>query len=416
MTLHAKIITLLVLIVFSSFFSGAEIALFSLSMLKAKYLVKKNAPGAKTVEKLKEKPHRLLTTILIGNNLVNVGASAIATSIAYDMSLDYAVSIATGIMTLFILVFGEITPKSFAMRNNEKVSLLVAKPLLAMQIVFFPVVILFESMFNLMTGKGKAKPIVTEEEIKTFISIGEEAGQIKESEKEMINRIFVFNDIEIKKIMTPRNNMVCISSESRIADIAKTFYIRGHSRIPVYKENLDNIEGFVHVLDVQKEMAKNKNSKVSEVMRPILFVPESTKLDVLLKFFQRKKQGIAVVVNDFGTNVGLVTIEDIVEEIVGEIIDEKEKVEKIISKISRNTYIIKGRATIGEVNEKCGIEIPEEEPYTVSSYILRHTGRIPQEGEVIEFPCCTVKIKSIEKNTIDEIIVKKRKIRKKFKK
>ena len=412
MSLHAKIITLVILVVFSAFFSGVETALFSLSNLRVKYLARKKMTGAAAVERLKEKPQRLLITILIGNNIVNVGAAALATSIAYDFSLSHAVSITTGVMTLVILIFGEIMPKSLATRHGESIALSVAKLLQVLQVALFPFIIVFDYMTNVLTGtlKKKESPLVTEDEIKSYISIGEEAGQIKESEKEMIQKIFNFNDIDAKDVMTPRNKMVCVPYGSKIRDIIGIFTKKGNARLPVYKDNLDNITGFVYIFDVQEALRKNKNASISKITRPVLFVPSSIKLDSLLKFFQHKKQLMAIVVDEFGTNIGLVTMEDVVEEIVGEIIDEAEKISPLIKRISRNSYFVHGRANIDEINEKCGLKLPEKEgPYTVASHILHRIGRIPKEGEVIIFPECEIKIRRMDQNTISEVVITRKK-------
>jgi putative hemolysin len=408
---QTKIITLVILILLSAFFSGVEIALFSVSRLRAKHLVRKKVKGAKTVEKLKNKPQRLLITILIGNNVANVGASALATSILYEISKSYAVSITTGIMTLIILIFGEITPKTLATKYNEQIALLVGKPLLLLQTVLSPVIFLFEALTNALTNISgqKPKPLVTEDEIHTFVSVAEKAGQIKEAERRMIHRIFRLDDLETKDVMTPRNKMVAVSVDSKIREIADVFHSKGYARLLAYKENLDHIRGFVHVMDIQEAMLGEENALVGSVMRPILFVPESKKLDSLLRFFQRKKQHIAVVVDDFGTNVGLVTLEDVLEEIVGEIIDETEKIGPNVKKISTRSYLVQGRTDIDEINEKCKLNLPEENaPYSISTYILDKIGRIPKEGEVVRLPKLEIKVKSMEGNSINTVMITKK--------
>ena len=408
---QTKIITLVILILLSAFFSGVEIALFSVSRLRAKHLVRKKVKGAKTVEKLKNKPQRLLITILIGNNVVNVGASALATSIIYEISKSYAVSITTGIMTLIILIFGEITPKTLAAKYNEQIALLVGKPVLLLQTILSPVIFLFESLTNALTSISgqRPKPLVTEDEIHTFVSVAEKAGQIKEAERRMIHRIFKLDDLETKDVMTPRNKMVAVSVDSKIKEIANVFHSKGYARLPAYKENLDHIRGFVHVIDIQEAMLGEENALVGNVMRPILFVPESKKLDSLLRFFQRKKQHIAVVVDDFGTNVGLVTLEDVLEEIVGEIIDETEKIGPNVKKISARSYLVQGRTDIDEINEKCKLNLPEENaPYSISSYILDKIGRIPKEGEVIRLQKLEIKVKNMEGNSINTVVITKK--------
>lgn len=405
---QTKILTLVVLILLSGFFSGVETALFSLSRLRVKHLVRKKVRGAKAVEKLKDKPHRLLITILVGNNLVNIAASALATSIVYQISANYAVSITTGVMTLIILVFGEITPKTLATKYSEPISLVVARPLQLLQAVLSPIIFVFEGFTNVLTNLSgqKPKPLVTEDEIETFVSVAEEAGQIKEAEKRMIHRIFRLDDLEAKDVMTPRNKIAAVSADQKVKDIAEVFHSKGYARLPVYKENLDHIKGFVHVMDAQEAISDKEDAPVRDIMRPIPFVPDSKKLDSLLKFFQRRKQHMAIVVDEHGTNVGLVTLEDVLEEIVGEIIDETEKIGPTIKRLSSSSYLVQGRADVDEINERCGLNLPEEKaPYTISSYILEKLGRIPQEGETIRLPKFEIKIKNMEGNSINTVII-----------
>ncbi|NIM97361.1 MAG: DUF21 domain-containing protein [candidate division Zixibacteria bacterium] len=412
MVSQTKIVILIALIILSGFFSGVETALFSLSRLRVKHLVRKGVRGAKTVEKLKDKPQRLLITILVGNNLVNIGASALATSIVYQISKSYVVSITTGIMTLIILVFGEITPKTLATKHGEQISLIVAKPLQLLQTVLTPIIFLFEGLTSVLTNitGQKPKPLVTEDEIETFVTVAEEAGQIKDAEKKMIHRIFRLDDLEAKDVMTPRNKMVAVSADDKIRNIAEIFHAKGYARLPVFKDNLDHIKGFVHVIDAQEAMLDSTGAPVSSIMRPIHFVPESKKLDSLLKFFQRRKQHIAIVVDEFGTNVGLVTLEDVLEEIVGEIIDETEKIGPTIKRLSSRSYLVQGRTDIDEINEKCGLNLPEEKaPYTISSYILDKLGRIPKEGETVRLPRFEIKVKSMEGNSINTVIITRKK-------
>jgi CBS domain containing-hemolysin-like protein len=412
MVSQAKIIILIILILLSAFFSGVEIALFSLSRLRVKHLVRKKVRGARMVENLKARPERLLVTILIGNNVVNIGASALATSIVFQFTKSYAVGITTGIMTLIILIFGEITPKTLATRYNEPIALIVAKPLLMLQTVFFPVIIAFEAFTNLLASISgqKKSPLVTEEEIETFVTVAEKAGQIKDVERRMIHRIFKLDDLEAKDVMTPRHKIISVSADSKIRDVAKVFHSKGYSRLPVYKGNLDHVEGYVHVVDVQQSLLEKENQAVEMIMRPILFVPESKKLDSLLRFFQRRRQHIAVVVNQFGTNTGLVTLENVLEEIVGEIMDETEKIEPVIKKLSENSYLVQGRADIDEINEKCKLNLPEDKaPYPISSYILDKMGRIPKEGEIIKLPKLEIKIKEMEGNSINTVVITRKK-------
>ncbi|MFH1668646.1 MAG: hemolysin family protein [Candidatus Woesearchaeota archaeon] len=402
-----KIILLIVLLIFSAFFSGVETAMFTLSRLKLKHLVKKKVPRAKDVEALRANPRKLLITVLIGNNIVNIGASALATSIAYEFSLNYAVGITTGVMTFLILVFGEITPKSIATKHNEAISLAVARPVHYIQLILFPLVFFFEKLTSVLTrGNDAERPLVTEEEIKSYVSVGQETGQILESEREMIHRIFEFDDLEAMDVMTPRSNMVCVSADMKIKIAERAFHIEGHSRLPVYDKDLDNIVGFVHIMDVHKLTLAKKEKPISTVMREILFVPSSKKLDTLLRFFQRKKQHMAIVVDEFGTNIGLITIENVLEEIVGEIIDETEKVEPMMRRLPNNKFLVRGRSDIEEVNQFCNLDLKEDDASnTLSSHILQTIGRIPTQGERLEFPSCRMELINIHKNTINTVLL-----------
>jgi CBS domain containing-hemolysin-like protein len=408
---QTKIITLVLLIVLSGFFSGVETALFSLSRLRVKHLVRKGVRGAKAVEKLKDQPQKLLITILVGNNLVNIAASALATSIVYQISKSYAVSITTGVMTLVILVFGEITPKTLATKHGEQISLIVAKPLQFLQTVLSPVIFLFEVLTNVLTNitGQKPKPLVTEDEIETFVTVAEQAGQIKDMEKRMIHRIFKLDDLEARDVMTPRNKIAAVSADQKIKDTAEVFHSRGHARLPVYQGSLDVIKGFVHVIDAHDALIDKGNQLVESIMRPISFVPESKKLDSLLRFFQRRKQHMTIVVDEFGTNVGLVTLEDVLEEIVGEIIDETEKIRPTIKKVSARSFLVSGTADIDEINEQCGLKLPEKKaPYTISSYVMDKLGRVPRKGEVIKSSEFEIKIKNMEGNSIETVLITKR--------
>jgi len=327
MQIQYEIILLGVLILLSGVFSGVETAFFSLERFRVRHLVKKKVIGAQTVSNLKKNQQRLLVTILIGNNVANIAASALATSIAIRFSASNAVGITTGVMTFLILVFGEITPKSVAARFNEKVALMAAKPLALFQTSILPIVIIFETLTKLMTRflKKKTKPLVTEDEIKTIVSMGEEIGQIEDDEKDMINRVFRFNDLDAEDIMTPREEIQGVSFDRAIRDIVPEFHKYGHSRLIVYKGNFGTIIGFIHLLDFQKAMTeKRHNLKVEKIARPIYFVSEHKKLDSLFRYLQRKKSHMAVVVNDEEENLGIVTMKDVVRQIVGTYTDESE--------------------------------------------------------------------------------------------
>lgn len=344
MILQTKIALIVFCITLSAFFSGSEIALFSFSNLRVKYLVKTKVRKAKLVENLKSKPQKLLITILIGNNIANVAASALATSITFDFIKSYAVSIAIGAMTLIILIFGEIVPKTLASRHNEKISLAVARSLQIIQKAFFPFVFVLNQLVNFLTKGNKKRPLITEEELLAFVSFAEEIGEIKKGERKMIQRIFRFNDLEAKDVMTPRNKMICVPDHSEMGSLVLLFEKERHRFLPVYKKNLGQIVGLVDLVDVQSALARGK--KLPDIIKPILFVPDNKKLDLLLRLFKHKKIYLAIVQDKYKTNIGLITLEDILEEIVGEIISEHELFKRRFKKFKKIKKSQKNRKSI----------------------------------------------------------------------
>ena len=411
MALGTQIFLLAGLLVLSGFFSGAEVALLSLNKLKARQMFNQKRIGAVYIKKLKDEPQRMLSTILIGNNLVNVGASAIATSIAINMFQSFAIGIATGVMTLLILIFGEITPKSIAVGNNEIMSQVVAVPIWYLSIILNPVLNVLDKFLNkfinLMGIKSQEKTI-TEEEIMSMIKEAEEEGSIKEMEKKMINSIFEFDDISVSEIATPRADMVTIGLKSSINDTMNLILKKKHSRIPVHKKNKDHIVGIAYLKDLIMYAGKNKNMSVTKVMKKPYFVPETKKISSLLKQFQKRNEHMAIVVDEHGLIIGLVTMEDVLEEIVGEIMDETDKVAPNIKKIGKNIWSVRGKTDIDEVNEKLKMEIKGDDYDTLSGFILHYTGKIPKGNEEITYNKFKLKIEEIEGHRISTVRVEKK--------
>ena len=407
--LFDQFVVLFILLVLSGFFSSAETALFSISKAKAIHLAKEKGRANSLIKKMKDDPHRLLSTILIGNNLVNVGASAIATAITIDLVESHAVGIATGIMTFAILIFGEIFPKSIATRNNILIARLVILPLYWLSILFYPI-ILFLNFIPKLTGKIHKKPIVTEEELMTFVEVVEEEGGIEEEEKELIENIFEFDDTNASEIMTPRADMFVIDGddELKLEAVVKS----GFTRIPVIEGDIDHIVGILNVKDLLKYQATSADEiNVREIMRPPYFVPENKKLDNLLHQFKKRKQHMAIIVDEHGGVSGLITLEDALEEIVGEIIDETDTVEHHIIKTRPNEWRVLGKSEIDEVNETIKMEIPDSREYdTFSGYVLDQIGRIPQEKEEISLGNFMITVKEMEGNRISEYIVRQTKV------
>lgn len=382
----SEIALLALLILLSGFFSGSEIALFSTNRVKIRKLAEEGDRNARVLEELLSRPNRLLTAILVGNNLVNIGAAAIATSLAIQFFGSKGVGLATGVMTLLVLIFGEITPKGVATRNSERISLLVARPIATLVKLLYPIVkvLVFITKPIVTAFGGKSNiPFVTEEEIKMLVEVGEKEGVIEKEEKEMIKGIFEFGETTAKEVMVPRIDMKCISADATIEDGIKLALETGHSRFPVFEESVDNIIGILYTKDILRYLDKRK-LKLRQIIRPAYYVPETKKLDELLEEMQEKKTQIAIVVDEYGGTAGLVTLEDIIEEIVGEIWEEHEVIERPIQKIDDTSAIVLAKASIEDVNEELGINLPEEEFETIGGLIFNALGKIPTIGEAVE--------------------------------
>ena len=412
MALGTEIILLIILLILSGFFSGAEVALVSLSRLKCKRLVEEKKSGSLYVQKLKEDTPRMLGTILLGNNVVNVAASAIATSVAIRTFDSFAIGIVTGVMTFLILVFGELTPKLIASHHNEFFSRMVAGPLWYLSIILSPILsvlnFILGKVFTLFGIKPKESK-VTEEEIISMVKIAREEGTIKEMEKNMIHSIFEFDDMDVEEITTPRADMIAIDSKCTVKQAMKVALKKNFSRIPVFEKTNDNIIGIVYVKDLMAYLDKKKDKvQISKVMKRAYFVPETKKIGNLLRQFQKRKEHMAVVVDEHGSVSGIVTLEDVLEEIVGEIMDETDKVDPHIRKIGNKIWIVKGKTEIDEINEKLKMNLKGEDYDTFSGFILKYTGKIPNQGEEIAYKKFKLKIENIAGQRISKVRVEKK--------
>lgn len=409
-----QIVLLMILLIFSGFFSSSETALFSISRTKARHLAKTESRANKLIKKMKDDPHRLLSTILIGNNVVNVASSAIAARLAIDLfsgyyhfgtSSSYAIGAATLVMTFLILVFGEVIPKSFATRNSVMIARLVIFPIYWCSMVFWPVVI-FLDFIPKLTGRIKQTPTVTEAELMTFVEVVEEEGEIKEEEKELIHNIFEFDDTNASEIMTPRADMFVIDAGASLDLLAITE--SGFTRIPVIEDTIDNVVGILNVKDILAHQARrDEPADLRQLMRPPYFVPEHKKLDSLLHQFKKRKTHMAIVVDEHGGVSGLITLEDALEEIVGEIRDETDKEEPLIVKRKSREWIVAGKTDIDAVNDIIHMDIPDSAEYdTFSGYILEQIGRIPNENEELIIGDFNIVVKEKDGNRIIAYIVR----------
>ncbi len=407
--LTTQIILLIVSVLLSGVFSSSEIAMFSLSELRIRHLVEQKKKGAKRLSQLKHDSHKLLIIILIGNNVVNIGGAAIATALAINLFGDVGVGIAIGVMTLIILVVGEIVPKAFATAHAEKIALFMAPIFGFLGKILYPIVWIFDKLTSLVVSKGASLvPKVTEEEVRDIVNISGEQGSIKLQEQQMIENIFRLDDTQIVEIMTARPDIVAFENTKRVEEVIWEVKDKGYSRLPVFEGDLDHITGILYVKDL---LQTEGHKELKELSRLAFIVPETIIADQLLREFKRKKVHMAIVVNEHGTMTGLITIEDLLEEIVGEIYDETDSAEDItsdIKKINDTDYVIRGRAEIGDVEKFLEVEFGDDNA-TLSGFIMQHLKHIPKEGEQFKLHGFKFIVKEIEHNRVEKVFVFKQK-------
>ena len=383
-----EILLFIICILLSAFFSSSEVALISITRAKARTLVNEGKHGSQAVAALKESPEHLLITILIGNNIVNVAAAALATSIAIQMFGDIGVGIATGFVVIILLIFGEIGPKIYAARASDSFALTVAPVILFLSRIFTPLIWLVERISpKFGMGKEICEPAVTEEEIKEWIDVGKEDGTIEQGEQDMLYSVLEFADTTAREIMTPRVDVILMEDTVTFEEAIRIFNETGFSRIPVYHDQIDNITGILNVKDVFSAMVSHrKDSTIKEVMYDPMFVPETKKIDDLLKELQVHRVQMAIVIDEYSSFVGIVTVEDILEEIVGDILDEYDKEEPEIQNISEGVFAVDAQMWVDDINERMGLDLPVDESYeTVGGLIIDRLGHIPlHPGEKIE--------------------------------
>jgi CBS domain containing-hemolysin-like protein len=398
---------IVILIVLSGFFSSSEIAMFSLANHRVDALVEDNVPGADTVDELKSDPHRLLVTILVGNNIVNIAMSSIATGVlALHLTQGQAVAVATFGITALVLLFGESAPKSYAVENTESWALRIARPLKYSEYTLLPLVVLFDyltRLVNKVTGGRSAieTSYVTRDEIQNMIETGEREGVIEEDEREMLQRIFRFNNTIAKEVMTPRLDMTAVPKTASIDEAIETLVQSGHERVPVYEGSLDNVIGVIHIRDLVREQTygENPDLDLDDVIQPTLHVPESKNVDELLTEMRENRMQMVIVIDEFGTTEGLVTMEDMVEEIVGDILEGEE--EEPVEYVDDDTVIVRGELNIDEVNEVLDIELPEGEEFeTIAGFIFNRAGRLVEEGEDITYDGVRLHVEQVENTRI----------------
>jgi len=416
-----QMIVLAILILINAFFAATEIAFISINDAKIEKQAKDGNKKAKQIRKMLKQPSKFLATIQIGITLAGFLSSAFAADAFADNLVpmlqnilplgigawrSISIIIITIILSYFSLVFGELVPKRLAMKNAEKMAFKTIGIVRAISIIASPFVKLLTASTNgiskLFGISETDEGIVTEEEIRMMVDVGEEKGSIEEEEKELINNVFEFNDKIVSEVMIHRKDIYAIDINSDINNILKDLDEYKYSRIPVYEDNIDNIVGMLFIKDLLANVNKKEKAKISKLLREAYFVSESKPINELFKDLQKNKHQIAIVLDEYGGTAGLITMEDIIEELVGNIFDEYDDEEKDFEKIDDNTFMISGSVSIHDLRKILEVEIPEGEYDTLSGYLIELLGRIPSDDEkpVIETKNVTYKIEEYEEKRI----------------
>jgi putative hemolysin len=375
------------LLVLSAFFSGSEIALFSLGEARVRTLADEGRRGSRALRRLKSNPERLLATILVGNNIVNIGAAALATALALDLYGSAGVAYATGVMTLLVLVFGEITPKGLATAHADAFALSVAPPIDLLGHVLFPIVRPLERLTRWFVRRSQkeGRLTVTEGEIREMTAIGHREGAIDEHERHIIERAFRLDETRAWDIMTPRVDIFAWSAERPLSSIAGELPTLRFSRIPVYRESVDDIVGILYTRDAYQALVSGHGDlPLTDLAREPFFVPGSIPLTRLLSDFQVRRIHMGIVIDEYGGTDGLVTLEDILEELVGEIVDETDLEHQPVVRVSRSELLVEGGADLREINHFFNTAFPQLAHRSLNGYLLDELGYVPRPGEEVE--------------------------------
>jgi putative hemolysin len=405
----AHLIAIGLLLICSAFFSGSETAFTSLSLVQIKELTDKRGKRGKLVKKLTDRPDLLLATILIGNNLVNIAASVLATKFTLDLFGNKAVSITTGVMTLLVLIFAEVTPKRIAIAYNDFISLHAARAINLLSIIFRPFILFISGLSSLITRmlRIKKRQHISMQAILHMVNMAESTGLVDTHKGRMVRNVFRFNDITIQSVMTHRTEVFSLDMNLTIGESINEITTSGYSRVPVYGTDPERIEGIVLVKDVTKYLAEGKTDyRLRDLMIEPIYVPHSKRVNEMFIQFKREKLNIAVVLDEYGGLAGIVTQEDIIEEILGDLYDENEiKENRKIEILDDGRYTIAADISLHQLNESLGIELPKRKyTKTLGGYIVEMMGYIPQPEETLHLPVGEFTIERVANNRITGVI------------
>lgn len=410
-----QIVAIVVLVLLSAFFSSAETALTTVNKHRLRSLAEDGNRNAQNVLKLIENPAKMLSAILIGNNIVNISASALMTTFTTSVFGSKFVGVSTGILTLIILLFGEITPKSLATLYNEKIALMYIHVIAPLVVLLTPLIWFVDKLSGvifwvLRVDRDAANNQMTEGELRTIVDVSVEDGVLEKEEKSMINNVVDFGDSKAKDVMVPRADMALVSVDATFDEVFEIFNEEHYSRLPVYDENKDTVIGIVYLKDLfffQNQVDKKNNAfSIRNIMREPFFVYEYQKTSSIMAEMRNRFVSLAIVLDEYATAVGLITIEDLIEEIVGEIRDEFDMDElKMITKLSDNHYEIDAAMKLSDLEDSIGISLESEDYDSLGGYVIELLDHLPNVGETVKKDGITFQVVSMEKNRIDRIAV-----------
>ena len=410
-TLTLELLALGGLLVLSAFFSGTEIALFSLSKLQLRRLRQEHPDQGQIISELLDQPHRLLSTILFGNTVANVGAAILGYSILQTLVPRHAEAVAVPVMTVVILLCGEVTPKTLVIRSAEFFALHLARPIRwtvfwtsqfrrTTEAVSAWIVQRIERLPYFSAQKARSTA-PTEDEYRTLLTASERAGVVRKEERYMVNKILALEKMQVKEIMTPRVDMQCVEDTLQPDEMAGALRRIKHRRVPIIHETPDTVEGILKV----KDFLVNPSRELDEVVELPNFVPETMSVAKLLKNFRKQEHPVAIVVDEYGGTQGMVTLEDVLEEIVGEIEDEFDKSEIMVQKLDERRYLINGKARLELVNEQCGLALQAADVETIAGWVIAQLGALPKEGEQVRFENIRATARKVLKNRVGEVLL-----------
>lgn len=403
-----QIIFLVILLILSAFFSSAETALTMINKIRIKTLADEGNKKAAVVLKIEDNPDKMLSAILIGNNIVNISASSLVTIFVQNLFGNWAVSIGTGVLTVLVLIFGEIAPKTAATTYADTLAMFYAKPIWLLMVVLTPVIFIINKLasgvMSIFGLKGDVREnTFTEEELRTIMTVSHEEGVIEKEEREMINNVFDFGDAEAKDVMIPRIDMCMVDVESTYEELLEIFRENKYTRLPVYENSSDNVIGIINIKDLILYRS-GENFYIRDYLRDAYYTYEYKKLSELMVEMRKDSVNITIVLDEYGAAVGLITIEDLLEEIVGDIRDEYDYDEvDAFTEIAPGEYMVDGQVKLDDVNDTLGLSLVSEDYDSLGGYIIGFLDRLPSTGDKVDTGNVTLVVDSMDKNRIDKI-------------